>query len=72
LNQIEKHNHAIKILEAIDTATNRILRKESDLKKYGENDFFGWAKWEKIRIENLKKVKEKLKNYYEKSFKICG
>ena len=70
MTQIEKHEKAIRVLEAIDTATNRIFRKEADLLKYGENDFLGWSKWEKTKIETLKKVKEKLKNYYNNNFKI--
>ena len=68
--QIEKHEQAIRVLEAIDTATNRIFRKEADLKKYGENDFLGWAKWEVKKIENLKNVKVKLQNYYKNSFQL--
>lgn len=70
MTQIETHEKAIRVLEAIDTATNRILRKESDLKKYGENDFLGWGKFAKNDIETLKKVKEKLKNYYNNNFQI--
>ena len=70
MTEIEKHEKAIRVLEAIDTATNRIFRKEADLLKYGENDFLGWSKWEKTKIETLKKVKEKLKNYYNNNFKI--
>jgi len=70
MTQIEKHEKAIRLLEAIDTATNRILREQADLEKYGENDFLGWGKWQTKKIETLKKVKEKLKNYYEKNFKI--
>lgn len=69
-NQIEKHEKAIKVLEAIDTCTNRILRKESDLIKYEENDILGWAKWERKRIQSLIKVKEKLTNYYNQNFKL--
>lgn len=70
MTQIQKHEKAIRVLEAIDTATNRILRKESDLKKYGLNDFLGWGKRELIQIETLKKVKQKLKNYYNNNFQI--
>jgi len=70
MTDIEKHEKAIRVLQAIDTTTNRIFRKESDLKKYGENDILGWAKWEAKKIESLKKVKEKLINYYNKNFKI--
>ena len=70
MTQIEKHEKAIRVLEAIDTATNRILRKEADLKKYGMNDFLGWGKWEIAKIENLKKVKTRLKRYYNNNFQI--
>lgn len=70
MTQIEKHEKAIRVLEAIDTATNRIFRKEEDLKKYGENDFLGWSKWEKNKIESLKKVKERLKNYYNNNYNV--
>ena len=70
MTQIEKHEKAIRVLEAIDTATNRIFRKEEDLKKYGENDFLGWGKWEIAKIENLKKVKTRLKRYYNNNFQI--
>lgn len=70
MTNLEKHEKAIKILEAIDLATNRILRKESELKIYGENDFLGWSKWQIKKIENLKKVKEKLTNYYNLNFKL--
>lgn len=70
ISQIEKHTKAILVLEAIDTATNRILRTESDLKKYGENNFLGWAKWQIEKIEKLKKAKLKLQNYYNQNFKI--
>jgi hypothetical protein len=70
MTQIQKHEKAIRVLEAIDTCTNRIFRKEADLKKYGYNDFLGWAKWQHQKIETLKKVKEKLTNYYENNFKL--
>jgi hypothetical protein len=70
MTQLEKHEKAIKLLEAIDTATNRIFRKEADLLKYGENDFLGWGKFAKNDIETLKKVKAKLKNYYNQNFKL--
>jgi len=70
MTQLEKHEKAILVLEAIDTATNRIFRKESDLKKYGEIDFLGLAKWQIEKIENLKKVKLKLQNYYNQNFKL--
>ena len=70
MTQIEKHEKAIKVLEAIDTATNRIFRKEADLKKYGDNDFLGWGEFAKKDIETLKRVKEKLKNYYNNNFKL--
>ena len=70
MTQLEKHEKAIKLLEAIDTATNRIFRKEADLLKYGENDFLGWGEFAKNDIEILKKVKAKLKNYYNQNFKL--
>jgi len=70
MTQIEKHEKAIRVLEAIDTATNRIFRKEADLKKYGHNDFLGWGVFAKKDIETLKKVKQKLTNYYNNNFKL--
>lgn len=70
INQLEKHKKAVLILEAIDTATNRIFRKEDDLKKYGENDFLGWSQWQIKNIESLKKAKLKLQNYYNQNFQI--
>jgi len=70
MTQIEKHEKAIRVLEAIDLATNRILRKEADLHLYGENDFLGWKKWQAQKIESLKKAKSKLQNYYNNSFKL--
>lgn len=70
MTQIQKHEKAIRVLEAIDTATNRIFSKEADLKKYGMNDFLGWGIREVEYIETLKKVKERLKNYYNNNFQI--
>jgi hypothetical protein len=70
MTQIEKHQKAILVLEAIDTATNRIFRKEVDQRKYGETDFLGWGKWNEKKIESLKKAKIKLQNYYNQNFKL--
>lgn len=70
MTQLEKHQKAILVLEAIDLATNRMMRKESDLKKYAENNFLNWKEWEVKRIESLKGAKEKLTNYYNKNFKL--
>ena len=70
MTDLEKHQKAIKILEAIDLATNRILSNESDLKKYSEINIFGLVNFRKKNIESLKKAKEKLTNYYNQNFKI--
>jgi hypothetical protein len=70
MTQKDKHEKAIKILDCIDTCTNRIFRCESDLLNYPQNDFLGWGKWQAKRLESLKLAKIKLQNYYNKNFKL--
>jgi len=70
MTQKEKHEKAIKVLDCIDTATNRIFRCESDLLNYPQNDFLGWGKWQEKRIVSLNSAREKMLNYYNQNFKI--
>jgi hypothetical protein len=70
MTQLEKHEKAIRLLEAIQTVENRILRNSSDIKKWGDGDFLGMSDYFKERIKFNEKMKDKLTNYYLKNFKL--
>jgi hypothetical protein len=70
MTQIEKHEKAIRILEAISSLQNRILSHERAVKMSVKNSFGNiWEHYtERLKIDN--DIKKRLQNYYEKSFKI--
>jgi hypothetical protein len=70
MNQLEKHEKAIRILEAINLLQNRIFSHERTIKMAVKNTFGNIYEHyeERLRIDNA--IKNRLQNYYEKSFKI--
>lgn len=68
--QIERHEKAIAVLEAIDRIENRIMNNGYTASKLMFNDF-GKVKEHYIeRVETDKRIKERLTNYYKKSFQL--
>lgn len=63
--QIEKHQKAIRVLEAISECEKRII---SHNKKFqNPNSSHNWN-WQRIEVNT--KIKERLQNYYNNNFKI--
>jgi len=66
MNQLEKHKKAIKLLKAIEEANNRAESNKTwlaTLKGLG-------AKFHEERLAINLAIKERLQNYYDKSFKL--
>ena len=70
MTKIEKHEKAIKILEAINTLQNRIFSHERTLKMSVKNSFGNIFEHYTERLKIDTDIKNRLQNYYNKSFKI--
>ena len=70
MNQIKRHEKAIRLLEAIDRLNNRILGNNKYIKDDTGNYFFDYKKYYTKRIEIDLAIKKRLQNYYNKSFRL--
>jgi len=66
--QIERHEKAIALLEAIDKLENRITNNGYTASKLIFNAFGDVKEHYLNRVETDRKIKERLTNYYKKSF----
>jgi uncharacterized protein with ParB-like and HNH nuclease domain len=69
MTKIEKHEKAIRILEAIDHLTNRIWSNEKSISMSRKNEFGGIFEHYTKRVEIDRNIKARLQNYYNNSFK---
>ena len=66
INQIEKHQKAIKVLEAIKECENRLDSHSIEMgKQYQKN-----LVWHSNRFNINCEIKKRLQNYYNNNFKI--
>lgn len=68
--KIYKHEKAIALLEAIDRIDNRIWANGITAAKLMYNDFGKMKEHYMDRVETDRKIKDRLTNYYKKSFQI--
>lgn len=66
MTQLQKHEKAIIVLEAIEACNRRILSLQTDIKTF-PIEFIGWPSQ---RLEIVVKVKNRIQNYYDKNFKL--
>lgn len=68
INQIEKHQKAIRVLEAIKYLNNRIASHERWYDKFNCSGLDASHYENRITIDT--KIKERLQNYYDRNFKL--
>jgi hypothetical protein len=70
MTQIQKHEKAIALLEAIDRIDNRIWANGCTASKLMYNSFGKVKEHYELRVATDRKIKDRLTNYYKKSFQI--
>ena len=66
MTQLEKHEKAIRVLEAIDTCDRRIASLQEDIKSFPQE----FTKWPKQRLATNLATRDRIQKYYNNNFKL--